>query len=147
MTEKPHNGFIINWTKVKMPPPLPMDCGLGFCVHGEFLSHPTGLRGMTSSTSRVLAFAPGDHDTYDIETRNSRYTLIGPCLDSPHKSTKLMDLPYGADLEKAFRAINHDRLRVILRDLAEVLAEVSESRRRLARRGTSRRSRAGTSSV
>lgn len=66
---KPHKGSIENWSKVQR------GMGLGYYVWGTFLDHPDfGLK--TTNTSYVVK-----HEGAEIETRNSRYTLVGPALD------------------------------------------------------------------
>lgn len=64
---KPHKGRIDGWVK--------MDGR----VHGRFLDHP-GLGGYDGHTSRVLKH---DYGTDEIETLNSRYTLLRPIKDVP----------------------------------------------------------------
>ncbi|MDE2099570.1 MAG: hypothetical protein KGL39_20125 [Patescibacteria group bacterium] len=67
--DKPHKGKIKNWTK------LPTGMGpLGFYIWGEFVDHPD-FGNKVTNTSYVVKH---DEQTGDIETRNSRYTLIGP---------------------------------------------------------------------
>ena len=72
MFEKPHNGRIKNWFKDST------DCdgkGLGYLIRGHFVDHPVyaGQRG--GHTSYVVKH---DETTGEIETRNSRYLLVGP---------------------------------------------------------------------
>lgn len=65
---KPHKGKLTDWTK--------FECGygLGYRIKCRFVDHPqfAGERGYTSA---VVAH---DLETGEIETRNSRYTLVGP---------------------------------------------------------------------
>ena len=63
---KPHNGRIEDWTRV------PCDHGAGFFVVGRFVDHYR-LAGLEGHTSWAVALE-GDQ----LETRNSRYTLVGP---------------------------------------------------------------------
>lgn len=64
--EKPHKGRIEHWTKVSY--------SNGDIVCGRALDHPA-FAGHNIHTSYVLKH---DKATGEIETRNSRYTLIGP---------------------------------------------------------------------
>lgn len=70
--EKPHKGSISHWSKL----PIDTDFGLGFCVYGHNAAHPDWGRGVMR-TSYVVKH---DEATGEIETRNSRYTLVGPEL-------------------------------------------------------------------
>jgi hypothetical protein len=64
---KPHKGRIALWYK--------QDCGTeGYLVCGVFLDHPQFM-GEHGHTSLVLSH---DEATGEIETRNSRYTLVKP---------------------------------------------------------------------
>lgn len=63
MTDKPHKGSITNWDK------LPW-YGSNIIV-GEFVDHPE-FAGKPGHTSPVVK-----HGGNEIETRNSRYTLVG----------------------------------------------------------------------
>lgn len=67
--EKPHKGRIENWYKAETHP----DYGLGYYIRGRFVDHPQ-FAGETGHTSYIVAH---DKDTGEIETRNSRYTLVG----------------------------------------------------------------------
>lgn len=66
---KPHLGKITDWYRYECE-----GHGLDYRIIGRFIDHPkfAGLRG---NTSHVIAH---DELTGEIETRNSRYTLIGP---------------------------------------------------------------------
>lgn len=70
MSEKPYKGEIISWTKMSIETPNPP--GLGYFIIGRFVNHPEfGMeRGYTSYVVK--------HDavTGEIETKNSRYTLV-----------------------------------------------------------------------
>jgi hypothetical protein len=66
VTMKPHKGRIDKWGKLEIG-----RSGLGYVIFGRFLDHETIRDGFTSI---VLAHDPA---TGEIETRNSRYTLIG----------------------------------------------------------------------
>lgn len=66
-TVKPHKGRIDCWSK------YPVDgVGLGYRILGRFLDHPA-FAGMLGHTSYVISH---DQETGEIETLNSRYTLI-----------------------------------------------------------------------
>lgn len=67
--EKLHKGSIENWFKL----PCSKDKGLGYYIVGDFLNHPD-FGNKTTNTSWVEKH---DVDSGEIETRNSRYTLIG----------------------------------------------------------------------
>lgn len=69
MTEKPHKGSIKNWFKYDS------DKGLGYLIRGEFVDHPAFAGLPDGHTSYVISH---DEKTGEIETRNSRYTLVGP---------------------------------------------------------------------
>lgn len=64
--EKPHKGRIEKWFK------LPCSSGLGYFIVGTFLDHPQ-IAGKETNTSWVEKH---DLATGEIETRNSRYTLL-----------------------------------------------------------------------
>lgn len=66
--EKPHRGRITDWTK------LPCAPGLGFFIVGRFLDHYR-FKDSDGHTSWVIR-EEDKGDTIEIETRNSRYTLI-----------------------------------------------------------------------
>lgn len=68
---KPHYGRIETWYKSYCGPK-----GLGYFIIGRFLDHPRFAL-LNGHTSYVVK-----HDEYtgEIETRNSRYTLVGPEL-------------------------------------------------------------------
>ncbi len=71
MTYKPHKGHIKNWFKETW------GCegyGLGYMIRGEFVDHPEFAGAKNGHTSYVVAH----DDLGNVETRNSRYTLIGP---------------------------------------------------------------------
>lgn len=85
MSEKPHKGRIKNWyfiqTHANTPPR----------IAGIFLDHPT-LCGDDAETTSVLKF---DAATGEIETRNTRYTLVSegvPALNPrfPKKGDKML---------------------------------------------------------
>ena len=67
--DKPHYGNLTNWYKL----PCPTTGGLGYRIVCYFEDHPW-FKGMTGMTSEVYVF--GDNSR-EIETKNSRYTLIG----------------------------------------------------------------------
>ncbi len=62
---KPHRGSLGRWRR--------MECenGLGYYIVGIFIGHPS-FTGEYGHTSYVVA-----HEGDEIETRNSRYTLVG----------------------------------------------------------------------
>lgn len=64
MIEKPHRGYIKNWRKFYR--------GKLQFVWGTFVDHPI-FAGLHGHTSYIVAH---DEATGEIETRNSRYTLI-----------------------------------------------------------------------
>lgn len=66
---KPHHGRIQNWHKQPCG-----DHGLGYMIMGTLLDHPT-IPVKHTNTSYVVKH---DEATGEIETRNSRYRLIGP---------------------------------------------------------------------
>lgn len=68
MSEKPHKGKIKHWTKVSY--------SHGDIVYGRAVDHPQ-FAGTDIHTSYVLSH---DEATGEIETRNSRYTLVGPAV-------------------------------------------------------------------
>lgn len=65
--EKQHKGSIKDWTKI------PCSLGLGYLIVGTFVDHPW-FAGKPGNTSYVVKH---DDATGEIETKNSRYTLIG----------------------------------------------------------------------
>lgn len=67
---KPYKGRITKWWK---DPIANKFAGLGYLIQGEFLEHPDFGQKVTH-TSYVVAH----HDNGMVETRNSRYRLIGP---------------------------------------------------------------------
>ena len=66
---KPHKGSLRDWWML----PCGDEHGLGYIICGTFVDHPW-FAGRTGHTSYVVAY---DERTGEIETRNSRYTLIG----------------------------------------------------------------------
>lgn len=77
-TSKPYNGTIENWYM--------MECngGLGYYIMGTLMEHPDFGKKFTN-TSYVVKH---DKLTGDIETRNSRYRLIGPEKKTIHSAMK-----------------------------------------------------------
>ena len=69
-TKKPHLGKITDWQKSEVS----AQYGLGYQIVGIFVDHPR-FAGMRGHTSYVVAH---DEETGEIETRNSRYTLVQP---------------------------------------------------------------------
>jgi hypothetical protein len=65
--EKPHRGGMSEWRFLELGPGRRI-------VVGRFVDHYLygGLRGHTSLVERY------DESTGEVETRNSRYTLVGP---------------------------------------------------------------------
>lgn len=72
MEEKPHCGRIEHWHREEC------DAGLGYLIIGTFVDHPE-FGGDRGHTSYVVSH---NMDSGEIETRNSRYTLVG--AESPH---------------------------------------------------------------
>lgn len=68
-TDKAFKGSIKNWSKRHCCP----DHGLGYIIEGEFVDHPR-FAGAYGHTSWVVSHDPS---TGHIETRNSRYVLLG----------------------------------------------------------------------
>lgn len=66
--EKPHYGRIENWQEEACG-----KHGLGYLIVGRFLDHPAYAL-QKGHTSYVVKH---DKATGEIETRNSRYTLVG----------------------------------------------------------------------
>ena len=66
MNEKPHKGKIVDWVKVPVG-------DRGEVVFGRAIDHPE-FAGHSIRTSFVVSH---DEATGEIETRNSRYTLVG----------------------------------------------------------------------
>ena len=71
--EKPHNGRIVNWHTESC------DRGLKYLIRGKFVDHEE-FANEYGHTSYVVSH---DKATGEIETRNSRYTLVGPNLYEP----------------------------------------------------------------
>lgn len=72
---KPHKGRITNWSKEYIP-----NCeGLGYIINGTCNSHPNFETNKWFHTSWVVSFTgPAEGETTsEIETKNSRYTLVG----------------------------------------------------------------------
>lgn len=69
MIEKPFHGRIKDWARLRST-----DRGLGYLIIGEFLDHPK-FAGKQGHTSYIVKH---DEETGEIETRNSRYLLVGP---------------------------------------------------------------------
>lgn len=70
MKEKPHKGSLKNWYKYEI------DAYGGYVIEGTFVGHPQ-FNGLFGHTSFVLSH---NEETGEIETRNSRYTLVGPAI-------------------------------------------------------------------
>lgn len=67
---KPHKGTMSSWRRYRVE-----GCaGLGYIIMGKFDTHER-FAGMRGHTSCVMSH---DLDTGEIETLNSRYTLVGP---------------------------------------------------------------------
>lgn len=66
---KPYKGRIEHWGKRPCP-----GYGIGYYIVGRFVDHPQ-FAGETGHTSWVEK-----HNGNEIETRNSRYTLVGDPL-------------------------------------------------------------------
>lgn len=68
-SDKPHKGRIDDWYKSECGA-----AGLGYLIRGKFLDHPD-FSGYYGHTSYIVKH---DEATGEIETRNSRYTLLTP---------------------------------------------------------------------
>lgn len=66
---KPHLGRIEQWAKLPA-----LGHGLGYRIAGIAVDHPDFFTDRDVLTSYVVAH---DEKTGEIETRNSRYTLVG----------------------------------------------------------------------
>lgn len=66
--DKPHKGRIKNWYKEEVG----SEYGLGYIIRGRFVDHEY-FAGEVGHTSWVVFH---DEETGEIETRNSRYTLV-----------------------------------------------------------------------
>lgn len=80
MSEKPHNGQIANWLRAyrnsmvhRVDETSEYGVNKGYDIIGLFIDHPDFGTAM-GRTSLVLTH---DEDTGEIETLNSRYTLLG----------------------------------------------------------------------
>lgn len=83
--KKPHKGHMTYWVQLAFDRDFYKehypneDLGLGFTIHGTFLDHPDF--GLTSGgrTSWIVKMGePNEDGEIEVETRNSRYTLVGP---------------------------------------------------------------------
>jgi hypothetical protein len=68
--EKPHKGRIHSWVKMQIGD----DYGLGWCAYGRAEDHPD----FGNHHIRTSYVVKHDEATGEVETRNSRYTLVGP---------------------------------------------------------------------
>lgn len=68
---KPHLGRITSWYKTEFGAG---GRGLGYLICGTFLDHPKFMGMSDVHTSYVISH---DTETGEIETKNSRYTLVG----------------------------------------------------------------------
>ena len=75
---KPHYGRIQDWRKVECTRK-----GLGYIVVGHFLDHPEFAGCKNAHTSYVIKH---DEESGEIETRNSRYTLVLPSVETTEGS-------------------------------------------------------------
>jgi len=78
--EKPYNGEIHSWQKIpfdtkKYTEIYKEDAGLGYVITGHVLHHPHYSWKSPFHTSLVVSF---NEETGEVETRNSRYKVIGP---------------------------------------------------------------------
>ena len=78
--DKPHKGTLINWYKRECGD----EYGLGYFLECTFVEHPE-FQGEHGHTSYVISESRptpskhtlmGDAEPIEIETRNSRYTLV-----------------------------------------------------------------------
>ncbi len=81
---KPFKGHIDQWWKdYGNPPEKYASFGLGYIIRGRSIDHPEygGMGGVLADTwfhtSYVVAH---NEETGEIETRNSKYTLVGPSI-------------------------------------------------------------------
>lgn len=72
--EKPHNGDITNWYKYYLGSLYDYPTGLGYIIVGHYIHH-NRFYGSNGHTSYVVSH---NEQTGEIETRNSRYRLVGP---------------------------------------------------------------------
>ena len=70
---KPHKGNIEGWKKYFHPDYVGF--GLEYIILGRCIDHPNFGTSSTFHTSYVVSY---NEATGEIETRNSRYTLVGP---------------------------------------------------------------------
>lgn len=81
MSEKPHRGKITDWWRAEIDLELHRkhfpgeDLGPGYYIRGTFVGHPIFGWSPNSYTSWIVKH---DEVTGEVETRNSRYTLVGP---------------------------------------------------------------------
>ena len=87
MTDKPHHSRIDGWYE------HPAQGGLGYRVNGMFMDHPQ-LKGYNAHTSFVVA-----RNGNEIETNNSRYTLLNPRAPEDQSQKKTGPLDIMLDLE------------------------------------------------
>lgn len=85
MSEKPYKGEISSWVKIPFDVEATKklygeDPGLGFIIAGTFENHPKFGRSPGGTTSWIVHH---NEETGEIETRNSRYKLVGPAANSP----------------------------------------------------------------
>src|SRR4051812_45481750 len=69
---KPHKGTLNGWFEQ----PCGDEYGLGYLIRGRFMDHPD-FAGQFGHTSYVVK-----RDSNEIETRNSRYTLGTPYVET-----------------------------------------------------------------
>lgn len=80
---KPHKGKLVKWWK-HYPLPQFGSEGLGYLILGIFVDHPE-FAGEFGNTSWVISH---NEETGEIETANSRYTLIGQPIKEPFRGDK-----------------------------------------------------------
>jgi len=82
--QKPHKGQIKDWFKLAFNREITEkhygeSAGLGFAIIGTFIDHPQFGYSPGGRTSWIVAMSePDDQGNTEVETRNSRYTLVGP---------------------------------------------------------------------
>lgn len=72
---KPHKGIIRSWRKILISEELKYHkhYGLGFCIGGIPEGHPDFMDHSWIRTSSIIKM-----EGNEVETLNSRYTLVGP---------------------------------------------------------------------
>lgn len=75
LSETVHQGKITDWKRYDVRHLLPPGGNtLGYCIVGYFPEHPV----WSDRYARTSVLVSHDEATGEIETQNSRYTLVGP---------------------------------------------------------------------